>query len=238
MKFNICTINYTDMEVKKKPEVDVYLKSGLFLNVGYVVTLLLLIGVFEWRNYDRGDLINLGTVSDDFEEIQDIPLTAQPPPPPPPPKIQQPVIIEVPDEEEIEQEIEIDLDIDIDDETVIEEVVFSDSPDEEAADEIFTIVEDQATPPGGIAGFLQEVGKRTKYTTQALRMNIEGRVYVHFVVEKNGTLTDVQAIKGIGYGLDEQAVKAIKSMPKWKPAKQRGRPVRQRMILPIIFKLN
>ena len=91
----------------------------------------------------------------------DIPQTQQPPPPPP--KKVQPEIIEVPDEEEIEEEIEIDLDVEMTEETVIEEVVFEEAPEEEEVDEIFTIVEDQPTPEGGMSAFYQFVSKKLKY---------------------------------------------------------------------------
>ena len=86
------------MEAKKNPKVDLSKKSGLFLNIGFVVSLLLVIAAFEWRSYEKSDLLDLGQVNDDFEEMTEVPLTQQPPPPPP--KIQQPEIIEVPDEEE------------------------------------------------------------------------------------------------------------------------------------------
>jgi protein TonB len=166
----------------------------------------------------------------------DIPQTQQPPPPPP--KKVQPEIIEVPDEEEIEEEIEIDLDVEMTEETVIEEVVFEEAPEEEVVDEIFTIVEDQPTPNGGMSAFYQFVQKKLKYPAQARRMGIEGKVFVQFVVDKDGSLTEVQAVKGIGAGCDEEAERVIKSAPKWNPGKQRGRAVKVRMILPITFKLG
>ena len=77
-----------------------------------------------------------------------------------------------------------------------------------------------------------------KYPNQARRMGIEGRVFVQFVVDKDGQLTEIKAVKGIGAGCDEEAVRVLKSAPKWKPGKQRGRPVKVRMILPITFKLS
>lgn len=77
-----------------------------------------------------------------------------------------------------------------------------------------------------------------KYQNQARRMGIEGRVFVQFVVDKDGQLTEIKAVKGIGAGCDEEAVRVLKSAPKWKPGKQRGRPVKVRMILPITFKLS
>ncbi|MEM7549013.1 MAG: energy transducer TonB [Bacteroidota bacterium] len=224
------------MEPKKKPEADLSRKSGMFLNLGLMISLGLVVLAFEWKQYEGGDLVDLGQVSDDFEDIMEIPPTEQPPPPPP--VIQQPEIIEVPDEEEIEEEIEIDLDIEVTEDTEIEEIVFEEAPEEEEVDEIFTIVEEGAEPEGGMQAFYKYVGKNMKYPNQAKRMGIEGRVYVQFVVDKDGSITDVQAVKGIGAGCDDEAVRVVAASKKWKPGKQRGRPVKQRIILPITFKLN
>ena len=224
------------MEPKKAPEADLRKKSFLFLNIGLIVSLAIVLFAFEYKQYEGGDTKDLGGIVDDFEETLDIPPTNQPPPPPP--KIQQPEIIEVPDEEEIEEEIEVDLDVEITEEDVIEDIVFEDAPEEEVADEIFTIVEDQPQYPGGMSAFYQFVFKNLKYPSQARRMGIEGRVFVQFVVDKDGTIKDVVAVKGIGAGCDEEAVRVIKGSPKWKAGKQRGKPVKVRMILPITFKLG
>jgi len=224
------------VESKKNPKADLTRTTGLFLNVGLVVSLLLVIFAFEKKVYDDGSLVNLSAQAEDFEDLMDIPQTQQPPPPPP--KKVQPEIIEVPDEEEIEEEIEIDLDVEMTEETVIEEVVFEEAPEEEEVDEIFTIVEDQPTPIGGMSEFYQFVQKKLKYPAQARRMGIEGKVFVQFVVDKDGSLTEVKAVKGIGAGCDEEAERVIQSAPKWKPGKQRGRSVKVRMILPITFKLG
>ncbi len=224
------------VEIKKNPKADLSRTTGLFLNIGLVVSLLLIISAFEYKFYDDGSQVDLNAQAEDFEDLMDIPQTQQPPPPPP--KKVQPEIIEVPDEEEIEEEIEIDLDVEMTEETVIEEVVFEEAPEEEAVDEIFTIVEDQPTPNGGMSAFYQYVQKKLKYPAQARRMGIEGKVFVQFVVDKDGTLTEVKAVKGIGAGCDEEAVRVISGAPKWKPGKQRGRSVKVRMILPITFKLG
>lgn len=224
------------VENKKNPKADLTRTTGLFLNVGLVVSLLLVIFAFEKKVYDDGSLVNLGAHAEDFEDLMDIPQTQQPPPPPP--KVTQPIIIEVPDEEEIEEEIDIDLDVEMTEETVIEEVVFEAAPEEENADEVFTIVEDQPTPIGGMSAFYQFVQKNLKYPAQARRMGIEGKVFVQFVVDKDGTITEVKAVKGIGAGCDEEAARVIGKAPKWKPGKQRGRAVKVRMILPITFKLG
>ena len=224
------------MELKKNPKVDLSKKTGLFLNIGFVVSLLLVNVAFEWKSYDKSDYMDLGQINDDFEEMTEVPLTQQPPPPPP--KIKQPEIIEVPDEEEIEEEIEVDLDVDITDETEIEEIVFEEPVEEEETDEIFQIVENPATFRGGIGAFYQYVQKNMKYPSQAQRMGLEGKVFVEFVVGKDGKITDVRVLRGIGAGCDEEAIKVLKNSPAWTAGRQRGRPVRQRMVLPITFKLN
>lgn len=224
------------MESKKTPSADLNKKTGLYLSIGLVISLALITLAFEWKSYDDSNLVDLGTVNDDFEDVMEIPPTEQPPPPPP--KIQQPEIIEVPDEEEIEEDIEIDLDVEITEDTQIEEMVFEEEPEEEVSDEIFMVVEDQPEPKGGMGAFYEYVGKNMKYPSQARRMGIEGKVFVQFVVDKDGTISQVQAIKGIGAGCDEEAVRVLKNAPKWKPGKQRGRPVRVRMVLPITFKLG
>ena len=221
---------------KKSPEADVTRKSSLYLSIGLVVSLLVVNTAFEWRFYDDGALADLGQVTDDFEEMLDIPPTEQPPPPPP--KIQQPEIIEVPDEEEIEDEIEVNLDVEITEESAIEQIVFEEPVEEEVADEVFTIVEQQPVYPGGMRAFYQFVQKKLKYPSQARRMGIEGRVFVQFVVDKKGNITEVVAVKGIGAGCDAEAERVIKSSPKWKAGKQRGKAVKVRMILPITFKLG
>ena len=224
------------VETKKNPKADLSRTTGLFLNIGLVISLLLVILAFENKVYDDGSQVSLNAAGEDFEDLMDIPQTNQPPPPPP--KKVQPEIIEVPDEEEIEEEIEIDLDVEMTEETVIEEVVFDDAPEEEEVDEIFTIVEDQPTPIGGMSAFYQYVQKKLKYPAQARRMGIEGKVFVQFVVDKDGSITEVKAVKGIGAGCDEEAVRVIQGSPKWKAGKQRGRSVKVRMILPITFKLG
>ena len=224
------------MEPKKNPNIDLARKSGMFLNIGMAASLLIIIVAFEWRSYDDTAIMDLGNVDDDFEDILEIPPTEQPPPPPP--KVQVPEIIEVPDEEEIEEEIEVELDVEVTEETVVEEIVFEEAPEEEDVDEIFTIVEESASFPGGLSAWAQFLKKELKYPRQAQRMGIEGRVFIQFIVERDGSLTDIHVVKGIGAGCDEEAERVLRMSPKFKPGKQRGRSVKVRMVLPIIFKLN
>lgn len=222
------------MEPKKNPKIDLSRQSGMFLNIGMAASILLVILAFEWRTYDDNGLMDLGSVDDDFEDILEIPPTEQPPPPPP--KVQVPEIVEVPDEEEIEEEIEVELDVEVTEETIVEEIVFEEAPEEENVDEIFTIVEESASFPGGLSAWAKYLSNEMKYPRQAQRMGIEGRVFVQFIVERDGSLTDVKVVKGIGAGCDEEAMRVIKNGPKWKPGKQRGKPVRQKYIQNIQFK--
>jgi protein TonB len=224
------------MELKKNPKYDLTRKSWMLLFFGLTVSLAIVTTAFEWKTYDDSGVVDLGQVQDDFEDIMEIPPTEQPPPPPP--KVQLPEIVEVPDEEEIEEEIEIELDVEITEETVVEDIVFEEAPEEEVVEEVFTIVEDQPEFPGGMPAFYKFVGDNMKYPSQARRMGIEGRVFVQFVVDKDGTVTEVKAVKGIGAGCDEEAERVLRQSPKFKPGKQRGRAVKVRMVLPIIFKLN
>jgi periplasmic protein TonB len=223
------------METKKNPKIALAKKRGLLLNIGFVISLLLVIVAFEWKSYDEVGLLEIGQVNDDFEEMLDIPLTRQPPPPPP--AIRQPEIIEVPDEEIIEVEVDVDLDVEITEETLIEELILKQPVEEEIADEVFTIVEQYPAFVGGDIAFKRFIQINLKYPAQAIKMGIEGRVFVQFVVEKNGSLTEVSVLKGIGGGCDEAAVKIIQKSAVWKPGKQRGRPVRVRMVVPLTFKI-
>ncbi len=226
------------MIVRKSASADLNSKRNLFFVIGLVISLLLVITAFEWKFYDDGQLANLdGDVSGIFEETLDIPQTEQPPPPPP--KTSFVSIIEVPDIEEIEDEIQLNLDIDITEDMVVEQVEVSipDVEDEEEAEEIFTIVEHNPQPIGGYEAFYQYIYNEIEYPRQALRSGVEGKVFVQFIVNQNGELTDFVIIKGIGGGCDQEAVRVLRKAPKWNAGKQRGKPVRVQMIIPIKFTL-
>jgi periplasmic protein TonB len=224
------------MEPKKTPKADLTKKTGLFLNIGLAVSVGLVLFAFEYKSYEDLGLRDLGTIDDDFEELLDIPITEQPPPPPPP--VEQPIIEEIPDEVEIEEKIEVNFDVDVKEETVIKEIQITDAPVEEKADAIFDVVENPPEPAGGFEGWNKYLQSNLKYPTQARRMGIEGTVYVVFVVNTDGSIQDVDVLRGIGGGCDEEAVRVVKAAPKWTPGRQRGRPVRVKMRLPIRFKLS
>ena len=225
------------MEARKNKKYDLSNYRTLFFNIGLVIALLLVIAAFEWRFYDDQDLMNVGPSDIDFVETVDVPLTEQPPPPPPKQQMRDVKIIAVDDVEEMEEDIQINLDIEMTEETVIEEVIETtvDEIEEEEVEEIFVIVEDSPAPIGGYSAFYEYVNANIKYPRQALTMNIEGKVFVEFVVDKTGELTDIRIIRGIGGGCDLEAIRIIDNAPAWKPGKQRGKPVKVRMVLPITF---
>ena len=217
------------MEVKKNPKVDLEKKRSLYLQIGFVIALLLVYAAFEYKNYDKSSY-NLGDLNLDDLEEEIIPITKQeqkPPPPPPPP----PEIIEiVEDEVEIEEELEIE-DTESDEDEIIE-------IEEEDDDEFFMVVENMPEFPGGDLGLMKYIQKNVKYPPIAKEYNITGKVYVQFIVDKSGTVTNVKVVRGVDKNLDAEAVRVVKSLPKYKPGKQRGKPVRVMFTIPINFTLN
>lgn len=221
------------MELRKNPKIDLEKRRGLHFNLGLCIAMLLIMSAFEWRS----EIKQLVVLPD--EETADLLPPFEPPAtriPPPPKPIVQPTIIEVPDEKEIEEEVEFVLDpVDIEIDDIVD---FEPEIIEEKAPEVFDIVEESPSPNGGMSSFYKFLGKHMKYPAQAQRMGIEGRVFVQFVVDTSGKITQIQTIKGIGGGCDEEAERVLALVPKWNPGKQRGRPVNVRMIVPVVFSLN
>lgn len=106
------------------------------------------------------------------------------------------------------------------------------------SDEVFNFVEEMATPQGGMGEFYRYVGQTLRYPPAARQKGTEGRVMVEFIVNKDGSISDVKLMKGIGEGCDEEAMRVIASSPKWNPAKQGGVIVRQKMVIPFVFKID
>ena len=105
-------------------------------------------------------------------------------------------------------------------------------------DKVFEKVEDMPEFPGGEQAMMDFVAKNVQYPKEAMEKEISGRVLVGFIVEKDGSISETEIVKGIGGGCDEEAVRVVKAMPKWKPGKQKGKPVRVHFMLPLTFKLQ
>ena len=105
-------------------------------------------------------------------------------------------------------------------------------------DTVYQIVEEMPKFPGGEEAMFKFISENVKYPQEAKDKNISGRVFVNFVVEKDGSVDEVNVLRSIGGGCDEEAVRVVKSMPKWTPGKQKGKPVRVSYIIPFVFKLD
>ena len=217
------------MQPKKNPKISLENKKSLFFQIGLAVTLLLVLIAFEWKSYEKNDY-NLGSLNLDDMEEEIIPITRQevkPPPPPPPP----PEVIEiVEDEVEIENELEIE-----DTETYEDEIIEIEEEDDE---EFFMVVENMPEFPGGDLGLMKFIQKNVKYPAIAKEYNITGKVYVSFIVDKGGSVTNVKIVRGVDKNLDAEALRVVSALPKYKPGKQRGKPVRVMFTIPINFTLN
>ncbi len=238
-KFVITKDDYDDFIGIKKQRRNKYFElSNMNFYIGLTISLLLITTAFNWKFYDNNSTVNLLAVEETtFEEIQDTPLTEQPPPPPPS-VIQLPSIVEVADEVILE-EVKIDMDVEITEDMSIEDVVFEPMEIvEEEAEEIFYIVEHQPEPIGGIKAFYTYVSDNMVYPRSSLRARIQGRVFVRFIVDENGDISDAKIIKGIDKACDNEALRVIQNAPRWKPGKQRGTPVKVYMSLPITFKIR
>jgi len=223
------------MEYKKTRKADLTNKKSFFFAIGLFISFGLTLIAFEWKKHDVGELMDLGLLSDAFEELMEIPPTEQLQTPPP---IQQPQIREVPDDVEILEELDFELDVEITEDKVIKDIIFEDELDEEVTDDIMFIVEEQAAFPGGDNAWSKYLRKHLKYPRSAMRMGIEGRIILSFVVDLQGNISDIKVVRGIGGGCDEEAKRVLSNSPRWSPGKQRGRAVKSRMSIQFRFNLK
>ena len=231
--------------VKKYAEADLSKVRTVLLAFGTIVAFSSSIYALTWRDKPQQVEEFVMEAIDDELEIE-APQTEQvkpPPPPPPPPEIQ---VVE--DDEILEDEPEIE-DIEIEEDEIIE---VPDIIEEEVVveQEIFTIVEDMPKFKGceNLSGneattctnteIQKFIAKNIVYPPMALENDIEGKVFVRFVVNPKGEVTDVTIAKGADSLLDNAALKLVKTMPKFTPGKQRGKAVPVQYIIPINFKIG
>lgn len=105
-------------------------------------------------------------------------------------------------------------------------------------DKVYDIVEVMPQYPGGMPELMQYLAKNIKYPIQAQKKGIEGRVTVRFIVEKDGSISNVTVVRHIHPLLDKEAVRVIKAMPKWSPGMLNGKPVRVKFNIPVAFRLK
>lgn len=219
--------------VRKTEEADLRKRYPLYVEIGLVITLLLLIVAFrvDWRPKQEVQFVMEEQEVVQMEEIVQTKQEVKPPPPPRPP-----VPVEVPDETTLEEE-DLNLDAALDINEAIANVPPPPPPPaeekEEPEPEVFVVVEEMPEVIGGQEALYSCI----KYPEIARKAGVEGRVIIQFVVDENGNVTSPQVLRGVGAGLDEEALRCVSQL-KFKPGRQRGRPVRVRFTLPVVFRLQ
>lgn len=230
------------MEVKKTPKADLENKKSTWLLVGYVIVLAFMFIAFEWTERDVKIDTSQAVTDLVFEEEIEIPITEQPEQLPPPPQ-EAPSIVEtltiVDDDTEVE-ETEIASTEETGEAMEIKYVAPTVEEEEDPEEQtIFEVVEQMPEfPNGGMAGLMQFLSKNIKYPTIAQENGTQGRVTVQFVVNKDGSIVDAKVLRGVDPYLDKEALRVINAMPKWKPGMQRGKPVRVKYTVPVMFRLQ
>lgn len=228
------------MEAKKSLKADLEKKKGMFLEIGLVFALVCSLVAFNIKSYDQEAVeVVQRVVMEDMEEVvmntqEDTP----PPPPPETPEVPTDIVI-VDDNVEIENELVV---VDAGDnankaqETFVPVVQEVEETEEE--EEIVIFVEEQPVFPGGDEALYKYLSENIKYPQLARENNVTGKVFVQFVVEKDGSISNVKVMRDIGAGCGQEAVRVVKAMPKWKPGKQQGKAVRAQFNLPVVFNLR
>jgi len=217
------------MELKKSKKADLEEKRNVFFMIGLVIALGVMLVAFEWTT-KPSKAESLGTITSAEVEEEIIPVTREqeikPPPPPPPPQVVE-VLNIVDDDVEIDDELEI-LDTEADNETIIDvrPVIVAEEEEEIPADHIFTIVEEPAEFPGGTRALYNYINKNVRYPVIAQENGIQGRVFVKFVVNERGKVSDAEVLRGPDASLNNEALRVINSLPDFKPGRQRGRAVK------------
>ena len=226
------------MQLKKSPKASLEDKKLTYVLMGLVLVLSICYVAFEWTEKE----VTKYEVNDTdffFEEEIDIQQTTQEtPPPPPPPAVQEVEVLNVVEDDVEVEEIEINTEDDKGVEVVIAPPV--EAPVEEEEEEvIFMVVETMPEFPGGQQALFKFLGENVKYPVIAQENGIQGRVICQFVVNKDGSIVDAVVVRSSGEpSLDKEALRVINSMPKWKPGKQRGKPVRVKYTVPVNFRLQ
>jgi len=233
------------MEIKKSPQADLENKRGSFILIGLVMVLSILFIAFEWTQTEVSESMDLGIETVVIEE--EMVSTEQ--------EEEEPEV-EEPEPEQIEEIVEPEIKI-VENDVKTEALNIKSSEDdnqavdftptapvieeeEEESNEIFDFAKVEKMPefPGGMQALMKYLSSNINYPQDAIETGIYGRVYISFVVEKDGSITDVQVTRSVHPSLDKEAARVVKNMPKWAPGKQLNKPVRVRYTLPVNFRLK
>ncbi len=228
------------MELKKNPKADLEKRRGLYLEIGLVVILAATLVAFEVKSYDSEEETAFQReVIDEPEEVIIQTDVVEPPPPPPPEVPEVTTLINVVDDEQkIENEFVVNAEVTEETKNVEITQVKVEEEVEVAEEPIFTVVESEPEFPGGMEALYKYLAQNIKYPQLARENGITGKVYVTFVVEKDGSIANPRILRDIGGGCGAEAIRVVKAMPKWSPGKQRGKAVRVQFNLPVNFNLK
>ncbi|MGM9825533.1 MAG: energy transducer TonB [Paludibacteraceae bacterium] len=226
------------MQLKKSQRASLEDKKVVYVLMGFVFVLSLCYVALEWteKEVTKYEVADMEFTFEEEVEIQQ--TTQETTPPPPPPPVQEVEVLNVVEDDVETESIEINTEDDKDVEVVIAAPV--EAPVEEEEEEVvFVVVETMPEFPGGQQALFKYLSENVKYPVIAQENGIQGRVICQFVVNKDGSIVDVEVVRSGGdASLDKEAVRVIKSMPKWKPGKQRGKAVRVKYTVPVNFRLQ
>ena len=228
------------MEVKKSPQADLENKKTTNLLIGAILTLSVLFIGFEWSERDKKVATDTVLTEIVFEE-EIIPITEQEqpkqaPPPPEAPKVEE--VLEIMDNDSQVEESTIQASDDTQAAVEVKYTPVEVEEEEVEEQQIFQVVEEMPEFPGGMGECMKFLAKNIKYPTVAQENGVQGRVIVQFVVNRDGSIVDPVVMRGVDPYLDKEALRVISMMPKWKPGKQRGKEVRVKYTVPVMFRLQ
>lgn len=206
--------------------------------IGMILALFMVLAAFEYKTYDALSLIEFSHSGNTFIDEDLVINTKQEKLEPPQPIAKSVVIVEVDNNKDVEDIIIIDVSSDPLDE--VPEFIYT-PPDEIVPKDEgvpFLVVESMPEFPGGEEALIAYLNSNTRFTQLAIDAGIVGTVYVGFVVEKDGSISNVKLLRDLGGGLGEICVEVVKNMPRWTPGKQRGIPVRVTLNAPFNFELH
>lgn len=205
-----------------------------------IVSLGLTIVAFEWKSPVNPVVDTAPIIEEPWFMMEEPKITKQNIPELPKPKVQKQVVsaaVEIKEVKELTKLVDSDEPI-IDIESTIDELITNERPVEKVPETPFERVENMPVFLGGDAALLAFLANNIEYPKTAQRMGIEGRVTLSFVIDETGSVTNIEVLRGIGAGCDEEAIRVLKLLPNYIPGKQRGVPVKVRMRVPVTFKLR
>lgn len=224
------------MELKKNPEVDAEQLRPALWGVGIFFAAAFVLVAFSYSvssDDGSGDGNDKMKKDIEFEQVlEDEKPPEETPPPPEEPEVPPPPTDDVKEVENDEEETKMSIAP-----PDVEPPKVSNTPPP-PPEKIVDFPEEQPSFPGGEEAMMTFIQRNIKYPEMSVHMGDQGRVYVQFVVETDGAITQVKTVRGVTPELDKEAERVVKSMPKWTPGKQRGRPVRVRYTVPIYFRLG